>query len=117
MGDYKVNKGDNLYNIAKEKYALTNKQDIMEQVHKIAKANKIKNINLIKVDQTLKLPEELNLESVSIMTPNSETATTLKDETGNTNYYRANTIFGDIATLLLPKKEVALGFKTCKSTL
>lgn len=45
-----------------------------------------------------KQPEELKLNSVSIMNAEKNTHVVLKDETGNTNYYRANTIFGDIAT-------------------
>ncbi len=42
--------------------------------------------------------QELKLIFVDIKKPGAEYPTTLTDTTGNTNYYRANTVFGDIAT-------------------
>ena len=42
--------------------------------------------------------QELKLIFVDIKKPDAKYPTTLTDTTGNTNYYRANTVFGDIAT-------------------
>jgi len=98
MGNYEIRKGDNLYNIVKNEYKLTNKTDIMNQVYAVAKQNGIKNINLIHIGKNINLPEGLKLNSVSIMNTEQGTTQVLKDKTGNTNYYRANTVFGDIAS-------------------
>lgn len=98
MGNYEVKSGDNLYNIAKKQYKLKDKTAIMNKINEIAKDNNIKNPNLIFAGQSLELKEELKLNSVSIMNPTSKDVVNLKDETGNTSYYRANSVFGDIAT-------------------
>ena len=42
--------------------------------------------------------QELRLVFVDVKDPKAKYPTTYTDKTGNTNYYRANTIFGDIAT-------------------
>lgn len=96
--NYEVKRGDNLYNIVKNQYGLTNKTDIMNKVNEIIKNNKIKNGNLIFAGQKLELNEGLNLNSVSIMNPDNGEITNLKDTTENKNYYRANSVFGDIAS-------------------
>lgn len=98
MGDYTVKQGDNLYNIIKNQYGLDKPADIMKMSYKIAEENKLKNMNIIHPEQELKLPEQLSLNSVSIMNPQTGHTTELNDSTGNTNFYRANTVFGDIAT-------------------
>ncbi len=98
MGEYEVKKGDNLYNIAKNQYKLNDKKQIMNKVNDIAKKNNLKNANLIFSGQKLDLSEELKLNSVSLTNPETKETKTLKDNTGNTNYYRANSVFGDIAT-------------------
>lgn len=97
MAIYSVNNGDNLWTIVKKQYGYTSATEIHNKINEIAKKNNIKNTNLIFANQKLELPEELKLKSVSIITPNGE-ATTMEDNTGNTNYYRATSIFGDIAT-------------------
>lgn len=98
MSDYTIQSGDNLYNIVKKQYGFKNPADIMNMINKIAKNNNIKNLNIIHPNQTIKLPEQLKLDTVSISNPQKSSVQTLKDTTGNTNYYRANSIFGDIAT-------------------
>lgn len=96
--DYTVKRGDNLYNIVKSQYNLKDNTMIMNKVIEIAQNNGIKNVNLIHIGQHLTLTEELNLKSVSIMNNQTSQTTTLTDKTGNKNYYRASSIFGDIAT-------------------
>lgn len=96
MTDYQVKSGETLWGIVKKEYNLTSCKDIANVIKNIEKANNLKNVNIIQPNQKLKLPDNLDLSSVSIMS--SSGTTTLKDETGNHNYYRANTVFGDIAT-------------------
>lgn len=98
MSNYEVKAGDNLYNIVKREYGLKNNTEIMNKVNSIIKDNNIKNPNIIKVGQKLNLSEELSLKSVTVTNNESDNNTVLKDTTGNTNYYRANSVFGDIAT-------------------
>ena len=68
MGDYKVQAGNTTLNVTKDKY------------NSSSSSNK----------------DVLELNSVSII--GAKGTVVLKDETGNKNYYRANSIFGDIAT-------------------
>jgi LysM repeat protein len=89
-----VKTGDTLIKIVKREYGLTNKTDIMNAVNLIKEKNNLKNINLIKVNQELILPEQLRLNNVTIFAENDKE--TLK--TNEKNYYRANEIFGDTAT-------------------
>lgn len=98
MSNYEVKAGDNLYKIVQREYGLKNKTEIMNKVNSIIKDNNIKNPNVIKIGQKLNLGEELSLKSVSVTNNESEQNIVLKDNTGNTNYYRANSVFGDIAT-------------------
>ncbi len=98
MSIYEVNKGDSLYQIVKNEFGLKNKTDIMNKVNSIIKDNGIKNANLIRPGQKLNLGEELSLKSVTVEHLESGKTEVLKDKTGNTNYYRAGSVFGDIAS-------------------
>lgn len=89
-----VKTGDTLIKIVKREYGLTNETDIMNAVNLIKEKNNLKDINLIKVNQELILPEQLRLNNVTIFTENDKE--TLK--TNEKNYYRADEIFGDTAT-------------------
>lgn len=91
-----VVKGDNLVKIVKREYGLTNNTDIMNTVNLIKDANHISNVNVIQVGQELKLPEQLRLNSVSVFNVEDGSSQTLKGDTKN--YYRANNVFGDVAT-------------------
>lgn len=97
MAIYEVRRGDNLYNIVKNQYGLTNKSEIMKKVREVAQNNGIKNPNLIFTGQKLNLAEQLTLNQVNI-SRGEAVLPPLKDETGNTNFYRSTSIFGDIAT-------------------
>lgn len=98
MSNYEVKRGDNLYNIVKKQYKLNDAKTIMAKVREIAKENNLKNINIIQIGRNLNLSETLKLDSVSIINREQNTSQVLRDETGNQNYYRANSVFGDIAT-------------------
>jgi hypothetical protein len=98
MGKYEIKSGDNLYKIIAQQYGLKNKTDIMNKVQQVVKDNEIKNPNKIFAGQELELKEELKLKDVTIFNSETNQTTRLKDTTGNTNYYRANSVFGDIAT-------------------
>ena len=52
--DYLVQKGDNLWNIAKNRYNLSDNADIANKVNEIAKYNNIEDANLIFDGQTIK---------------------------------------------------------------
>lgn len=91
-----VKSGDTLVKIVKQEYGLTNSTDIMNVVNLIKEENNLKNVNIIKLGQEIKLPEQLRLNSVTIFNQENNDEQTLK---GNTkNYYRANNVFGDVAT-------------------
>lgn len=107
---YNVNNGDNLWSIVKKQYGFTSSTDIQNKINEIAKKNNLKNTNLIFANQKLELPEELKFNNVSIMKPNCEPKV-LRDQDGNTNYYRAVSVFGNIAT---KKKEFPTEFKESK---
>lgn len=49
-------------------------------------------------NNTQQQKQELKLNSVYIKDPKAKYPTIIQDITGNTNYYRANTVFGDIAS-------------------
>lgn len=53
---YTIQSGDNLWNIAKQQYNLTNNQDIQAKIEEIAKANNITDVNTIISGTTLNLP-------------------------------------------------------------
>ncbi len=112
MGEYEVKRGDNLYNIVKNQYNLKDKKAIMNKVNELAKNNNLKNPNLIFSGQKLELNEELKFNSAQIKNPETGKTTELQDKTGNTNYYRANSVFGDIATK--PNEYKNQGFQESK---
>lgn len=91
-----VTKGDTLVKIIKNKYGLKNNIDVMNVVNLIKDANKLTNVNLIQVGQQLELPEQLRLNSVSVFNVEDGSSQTLRGDTKN--YYRANNVFGDVAT-------------------
>ena len=91
-----VQRGDNLTKLIKQKYGLTNNTDIMNLANLIKEQNNLKNINLIQVGQELVLPEQLRLNQVSVFNFESNEKETLKSN--QKNYYRANDVFGDVAT-------------------
>jgi hypothetical protein len=98
MTDYEIKSGDNLYRIVAKQFQLKKRSDIMKMIQKVAKDNNIKNPDKIYTGQKIVLKDELRLNSVSIFNPETQQKTLLKDSTGNTNYYRATSVFGDIAT-------------------
>ncbi len=59
---YSVKSGDNLWNIVKRQFNLTNNADIANTVNKVAKANNIQNQNLIFAGQTINLDIGLTIE-------------------------------------------------------
>jgi hypothetical protein len=98
MADYEIKSGDNLYRIVAKQFQLKKRSDIMKMIQKVAKDNNIKNPDKIYTGQKIVLKDELRLNSVSIFNPETQQKTLLKDSTGNTNYYRATSVWGDIAT-------------------
>lgn len=91
-----VQSGDTLTKIIRQNYNLTNNTDIMNLANLIKSQNNLKNINTINIGQELVLPEQLRLNNICIF--NEETNETEKMQSNEKNYYRANDIFGDIAT-------------------
>lgn len=91
-----VQHGDTLTKLIKQKYGLTNDTDVMNLANLIKEQNKLKNINLIKINQELVLPEQLRLNQVSVFNPESQETENMKSN--QKNYYRANDVFGDVAT-------------------
>ena len=57
MSNCRVQSGQNLWNIVRDRYKLTNNTDIANKVNEIAKANHISNPNSIFAGQALSLPE------------------------------------------------------------
>lgn len=55
MSSYTIKSGDNLWNICKRQFGLTNSSDIAKKVNEVAKYNNIKNANFIKAGQEIKL--------------------------------------------------------------
>lgn len=55
---YTVQKGDNLWNIAKKFYSLNDNASIQAKVNELVRVNQIQNPNLINIGQTLKLPKK-----------------------------------------------------------
>jgi hypothetical protein len=98
MTEYEIKSRDNLYKIVAREFSLHKKSDIMNMVKKVTKDNNIKNPNKIYAGQKINLKDEVRLNSVSVFNPETNQETKLKDTTGNSNYYRTNCIFGDIAT-------------------
>lgn len=90
-----VQHGDTLTKLIKQKYGLTNDTDVMNLANLIKEQNKLKNINLIKINQELVLPEQLRLNQVSVFNPESQETENMKSN--QKNYYRANDVFGDVA--------------------
>jgi len=119
MSNYEVKLGDNLYSIVKSQYGLKNRQDILAKIKDVASANNLKNENLLFAGQKLNLPEQLRLNEVSIMTPDNNTKTVLRNNVGDNNYFehgsetRTITMFGDIAS----KPEQYKNNKSAKSRL
>ena len=62
----------------------------------IKEANNLESIHKIQAGQTLKLPEQLRLNSVSVFNP--ETGKRTKFISAENNYYRVTGVFGDTAT-------------------
>ncbi len=55
MSSYTIKSGDNLWNICKRQFGLTNSADIAKKVKEVAGYNNIKNANFIKAGQEIKL--------------------------------------------------------------
>ncbi len=68
----------------------------MNLANLIKEQNHLKNINLIYVGQELVLPEQLRLNKVSVFNNEQNETETIKST--QKNYYRANDVFGDVAT-------------------
>ena len=91
-----VARGDNLCKIVKYKYGLKNNTDVMNVVNLIKKENNLKNVNVLSVGQEIKLPTQLRLNSIYLINPEDNSVE--KMASSQKNFYRANDIFGDIAT-------------------
>lgn len=55
MSSYTIKSGDNLWNICKRQFGLTNSAEIAKKVKEVAGYNNIKNANFIKAGQEIKL--------------------------------------------------------------
>ena len=62
MTSYTIKSGENLWNIVKSQYKLSNNTEIANKVNEIAKANNIKNANMIFAGQKINLDMGLTIE-------------------------------------------------------
>ena len=62
MSSYTIKSGENLWNIVKSQYKLSNNTEIANKVNEIAKANNIKNANMIFAGQKINLDMGLTIE-------------------------------------------------------
>lgn len=72
MSDYTVKSGDNLWNICKKQFKLSNNAEIAKKVNDVAKANGISNPNLIFAGKNIELGDAM--DKIERTTPTEPTA-------------------------------------------
>lgn len=70
--NYTIQSGDNLWNIVKKQYGLTNNTEIANKVNEIAKANGLKTPNSIFVGSTLKIDVETKSSQADVAVADSK---------------------------------------------